>query len=109
MIVPRTEDGNSDSSVVKKNWGHDAANPVASNVPRLLSRGCGGLSLRGPVGGLANGMPLKDSTLGPLDPTKVPEEMVTEGLDAAGAAWMRGRERRGRNRRRFMVLVYRCD
>jgi hypothetical protein len=53
-------------------------------------RGCGGLRRRELTGGCANGIPLKLSTPRRLVPMMVPDEKVTEGPPAAGAASPRG-------------------
>lgn len=67
-----------------KNWGHALGMPVAANVPDGYDAviDCGGFSRRLPVGGRANGMPLKDSTLPVELPTIVPFLTTAEGTIA---------------------------
>jgi hypothetical protein len=76
------------SSILKTGpAGHAAATPVASNVPRCLDSLTGGLKRRSQIGGSANGMPLKVSTVSLAVPRMVPDEMVTDtGLAASFAA-----------------------
>lgn len=61
------------------NCGHAAAIPEASKVPRDDVSLTGGLSLRGPTGGWAKGMPLKASVAIRSAPMMEPEAMVTVG------------------------------
>lgn len=87
--------------------GHDRGVPVVMTTPRFLTMGCGGLSLRGPMGGCANGMPLKESMPRKLDPTTVAESSVTTGPDCLfsneGAAATRGSRHAAIVRREIML------
>lgn len=53
--------------------------PVATTVPSDELRGCGGFSLRGPVGGRAYGIPLKESMPPEVEPITVAESRTTDG------------------------------
>jgi hypothetical protein len=77
-------------------------------VPRGAVRDLGGLRRRDPVGGCANGIPLKDSTEDPVDPMMVAsgEAMVTvrAPLRLTGEANATGRIN-GRCTRSFMIKI----
>lgn len=66
-------------SVSAINCGHAAAIPEASKVPRDEVSLTGGLSLSGPTGGWAKGMPLKASVAIRSAPMMEPEAIVTVG------------------------------
>ena len=53
------------------------------NVPYVDVIECGGLRRRVPVGGSANGMPLKVSMMPLVEPTTVPFFMLAEGARRA--------------------------
>ena len=80
--VPITSEGMSDVSTWKKSCGQDLGVPVAVSVPKELVRGCGGFNRRSPIGGVAKGMPLKESTPSSVEPMTVPCCMAADGADA---------------------------
>jgi len=79
-----------------RNCGQARGTPVARTVPKLSTRGCGGLRRSCPTGGCAYGMPLNESTPRKLDPTTLADSSWTTGgnncrFSSIGAAKVRGR------------------
>src|SRR5215469_18043371 len=78
-MSPSTTLGRFDLSIWNLNCGHDMGNACETNVPKPVARGCGGFKRREPVGGCANGIPLKLSTPRKEVPIIVPLAMTTDG------------------------------
>jgi hypothetical protein len=98
VISVTTSKGRELELVDVRNCGHDRGFPVAITVPKLDVIGCGGCRRRGPTGGCAYGIPLKESIPAKLDPTTVAYWRLTVGANCRfsedGAAIVKGRTQR---------------
>jgi hypothetical protein len=98
VISVTTSKGRELELVDVRNCGHDRGFPVAITVPKLDVIGCGGFRRRGPTGGCAYGIPLKESIPAKLDPTTVAYWRSTVGANCCfaevGAAIARGKTQR---------------